>query len=220
MKEFDIRALLGIDEVATASQEEQGQEIVIYDYEQEVKKVRNAYVDLINTYGASSGKVIEERRHPKPTFSMFRITSRRKCPEVVEAVGTGTTLLSINLESREHTELLTRHYDPATLTQIFPDDSISLNLKVKDKTSSASNWQDRTFNISQFGVTCFTLSSADFPMSDNLEVSEFISSKAHKATPEELEVLLLLHPILEAKYQSMQPSLPLPNPRPRFLKWP
>lgn len=136
-KEFDTSVLLGENGLsAFPQQEEKGSEVVDYDYEAEAKKVRDAYIDLLNTYGESSGEVIEERRYPNPRFSLFRISSRRKCPDISEKVGDGNTSIDINLESMEHTKLVAKPYDPTTLTKIFPDDQIKLDMKTTEGSSS------------------------------------------------------------------------------------
>lgn len=218
--EFDINFLLGVAGVSVIPKEAQlGKEIVDYDYEEEVKKVRSAYIDLLNTYGASSGDVIEERIYPKPRFSLFRITSKRKCPNISERAGDGTASINIDLESMEHTELVAKPYDPTMFTQIFPDDQIRFEMRAIQVSSSLQKWEDRTYYLGSYGIVRFTSSSTDFTPEGHASSEEILSRK-RQATPEELEMLLALKPFLEAKYQSMHSSLPptkLPNPRSGFF---
>lgn len=218
-KEFDILSLLEVGKVFVRSDEEQVKELVDYDYETKVKKVRSAYIDLLNKYGTSSGEVIEERRYPKPRFSLFRITSKRKCPSISENVRGGNASINIYLESMDHSELVAMPYEPTKLAQIFPDDQIIFEMKGTEVSSLSQQWENRTYYIGLHGIDRFNSSSTDFLREGNVSIEEVVSRR-RQATPEELELLLALTPFLEAKYQSMQSSLPptkLPIPRSGFF---
>lgn len=199
--------------------------LVAYDYKESVRKVRQGYVDLLNDYGTSSGSVTQETQYHngKPSkFSLFKITSRRSCPEYEKPLEDNSKI-SVNLKSYDHTSLSSSPDDPSKLTQIFPNDMIEFKFCLSNRSPNRIIFQDLDFTILTDHVWVFKhTTDIDKPQAPDALLSEILERRGNEdATPEELELLLMLRPMLESFYRSIKLALPAPSEaitetKPRF----
>lgn len=216
----DLRALIALGTSSTASRDEQSGEVVDSEYERLAREVRDKYVGLINTYGKSSGEVVEETQlfptHSK--FSMFYITSSRTCPSIAVKLKERQTMY-VELGSIAHIDR-TSHpdkvYDPPSLTSIFSEDWISFRVSVKREifvdTSRRITAQNKWYSIRPTDVM---FSGSIFDSAESTGKIK-LPGQDRKARKEELEGLLAIVPFLEAQYQLLRPpALPAAEPEQR-----
>ena len=173
------------------------------------ESIREEYASLINGYGKSNGSALQVTVFPKPRpagFEKFTITSSRGCPTItIEDSNNELVSLKVMLRSEKHEDFVAKYYDPATLTSIFPEDAIEVELWANGIASvSGLNYRTKAFFIYPERVYKIDSEVGHIRMKEG--GIEAVNSHSEDNLPSlgELESLIALVPLLRERYEVLR----------------